>query len=130
MESPSSIFRIGCGKYLKSAIELKSCEMAPMSPPLRPGETNMEELVRLMVGREVDTTYRTRFCYNPPAKSCLSCEGFPPGTELRNVNLSLRAGRDCRTCRTRRLRTYRTCACGIRRRFDYAGRSAFEGRAF
>ena len=29
---------------------------------LRPSETTMDELVRLMVGREVDTTYRTRFC--------------------------------------------------------------------
>ena len=32
---------------------------------LRPARTNMDELVRLMVGREVDTTYRTRFCDNP-----------------------------------------------------------------
>jgi ribose transport system ATP-binding protein len=32
---------------------------------LRPSETRMEELVRFMVGREVDTTYRTRFCERP-----------------------------------------------------------------
>src|SRR5262245_52881683 len=32
---------------------------------LRPSETTMAELVRLMVGREVDTTYRTRFCAQP-----------------------------------------------------------------
>ncbi len=32
---------------------------------VRPGETSMDELVRLMVGREVDTTYRHRFCEKP-----------------------------------------------------------------
>ena len=32
---------------------------------LGPGETSMDELVRLMVGREVDTTYRHRFCEQP-----------------------------------------------------------------
>src|SRR4029450_12960378 len=32
---------------------------------LRPLESTMDELVRLMVGRELDTTYRTRFCTKP-----------------------------------------------------------------
>ena len=32
---------------------------------LRPLESTMDEIVRFMVGRELDTTYRTRFCIYP-----------------------------------------------------------------
>lgn len=32
---------------------------------MRPADTGMDELVRLMVGREVDTTYRRNFCEQP-----------------------------------------------------------------
>jgi ribose transport system ATP-binding protein len=32
---------------------------------MRPADTGMDELVRLMIGREVDTTYRRNFCEQP-----------------------------------------------------------------
>jgi len=58
---------------------------------LRPPETSMEELVRLMVGREVHTTYRTRFCGNP-GEIMLEVRGLHAKNGVRNVDLALRAG--------------------------------------
>ena len=58
---------------------------------LRPSETTMDELVRLMVGREVDTTYRSRFC-DRPGESVLEVKGLDTKSGVRRANLTLRAG--------------------------------------
>jgi ribose transport system ATP-binding protein len=58
---------------------------------LRPAETSMDELVRLMVGREVDTTYRTRFC-DQPGDLLLEVRGLHAGNGVKNIDLALRAG--------------------------------------
>jgi len=58
---------------------------------LRPSETTMDELVRLMVGREVDTTYRSRFC-DRPGESVLDVKGLDTKSGVRGANLTLRAG--------------------------------------
>src|SRR6185295_12814024 len=58
---------------------------------LRPSETTMDELVRLMVGREVDTTYRIRFC-DRPGESVLDVKGLDTKSGVRGANLTLRAG--------------------------------------
>src|SRR5262245_19496464 len=56
-----------------------------------PSETTMEELVRLMVGREVDTTYRATFC-TTPGEPILEVRDLFTKTGVRGVNLILRAG--------------------------------------
>ena len=58
---------------------------------LRPAETTMDELVRLMVGREVDTTYRSRFC-DRPGEPVLDVRGVDTKSGVRGANLTLRAG--------------------------------------
>lgn len=58
---------------------------------LRPAETSLAELVRLMIGREVDTTYRTRFCDRPGAV-VLEVRGLHAANGVRNIDLALRAG--------------------------------------
>ena len=58
---------------------------------LRPSETTMDELVRLMVGREVDTTYRSRFC-DRPGESVSDVKGLDTKSGVRGANLTLRAG--------------------------------------
>jgi ribose transport system ATP-binding protein len=58
---------------------------------LCPAETSMNELVRLMVGREVNTTYRTRFC-TQPGELLLQVSGLHCRNGIRNVDLALRAG--------------------------------------
>src|SRR4029453_2908905 len=58
---------------------------------LRPSETTMDELVRLMVGREVDTTYRTRFCEHP-GEPVLDVKALDTKSGIRGANLTLRAG--------------------------------------
>ena len=58
---------------------------------LRPSETNLDELVRLMVGREVDTTYRTQFC-DKPGEVVLEVRGLHARNGIKNVDLALRAG--------------------------------------
>ena len=58
---------------------------------VRPGETSMDELVRLMVGREVDTTYRHRFC-EKPGEVVLAVEDLHAVNGVRGVNLNVRAG--------------------------------------
>jgi len=56
-----------------------------------PSETTLEELVRLMVGREVDTTYRARFC-TAPGETILEVRDLFTKTGVRGANLTLRAG--------------------------------------
>lgn len=58
---------------------------------LTPSSTTMDELVRLMVGREVDTTYRTRFCERP-GEPILDVKALNTKTGVRGANLTLRAG--------------------------------------
>jgi ribose transport system ATP-binding protein len=58
---------------------------------LRPAETSMNELVRLMVGREVDTSYRHRFC-DQPGELALAVKELHADNGLRGVNLDVRAG--------------------------------------
>jgi ribose transport system ATP-binding protein len=58
---------------------------------LRPGETSMDELVRLMVGREVDTTYRHRFC-EKPGEVVLAVEDLHAENGIHRVSLNVRAG--------------------------------------
>jgi ribose transport system ATP-binding protein len=56
-----------------------------------PSETSMDDLVRLMVGREVDTTYRTQFC-TAPGQTILEVRDLSTKTGVRGANLTLRAG--------------------------------------
>jgi ribose transport system ATP-binding protein len=56
-----------------------------------PSETSMDDLVRCMVGREVDTTYRTRFC-TTPGDPILEVRDLATKTGVRDVSLTLRAG--------------------------------------
>ena len=58
---------------------------------LRPAETNLGALVSMMVGREVDTTYRSRFCQSP-GEILLEVHNLRAKNGIRNANLSLRAG--------------------------------------
>jgi ribose transport system ATP-binding protein len=58
---------------------------------MRPSETRMEELVRMMIGREVDTTYRTRFC-EKPGDVLLEVKGLHAKNGVRNVDFSIRTG--------------------------------------
>jgi len=58
---------------------------------LRPADTSMDELVHLMVGREVDTTYRSRFCESP-GEMVLEVRGLVAKNGVRDVDLALRAG--------------------------------------
>ena len=58
---------------------------------LWPSETTMENLVRLMVGREIDTTYRTRFCHHP-GELILEVRNLSTRSGIRDATLSLRAG--------------------------------------
>lgn len=58
---------------------------------VRPSETSMHQLVRLMVGREVDTTYRTRFC-DTPGETILDVHDVHARNGIHDVSLSVRAG--------------------------------------
>jgi ribose transport system ATP-binding protein len=51
----------------------------------------MDELVRLMVGREVDTTYRHRFC-DQPGELALAVGDLHADNGVHGVNLDVRAG--------------------------------------
>jgi len=57
----------------------------------RPSETSLDELVRLMVGREVDTTYRHRFC-DRPGEVILAVEALHADNGVHGVTLEVRAG--------------------------------------
>jgi len=58
---------------------------------LNPAETNLEGLVRLMIGREVDTRFRTRFC-EKPGELLLQVRGLHSRNGVKNVDLALHAG--------------------------------------
>ncbi len=58
---------------------------------LRPSETSVDELVRMMVGHEVDTTYRRRFC-DQPGEPVLELRDVHADNGVRGVNLTVRAG--------------------------------------
>jgi ribose transport system ATP-binding protein len=58
---------------------------------VRPSETTMDQLVHLMVGREVDTTYRTRFC-GQPGEPILDVKGLDTKSGIRGASLTIRAG--------------------------------------
>ncbi|MEW6343362.1 MAG: sugar ABC transporter ATP-binding protein [Pseudomonadota bacterium] len=56
-----------------------------------PSETTPAELVRMMVGRDVDLTYARRFCEQPGAPA-LVMRGVSSPNGIRDVNLEVRAG--------------------------------------
>ena len=58
---------------------------------MTPQETNMGELVRMMVGREVDTTYRRRFC-DHPGETILEVHQLEARNGARCSSLVVRAG--------------------------------------
>jgi ribose transport system ATP-binding protein len=58
---------------------------------LKPSETKVEDLVRMMVGREVSTTYRHRFCEHP-GEPLLQVRGVDAENGVRDATLSVRAG--------------------------------------
>ena len=58
---------------------------------LRPSETSVDELVRLMVGREVSTTYRHRFCERP-GETVLDVTDLQSENGVRHASLEIRAG--------------------------------------
>jgi len=58
---------------------------------LRPAETSLDDLVRLMVGREVDTTYRHHFC-EQPGEVMLIVEDLHAENGLHRASLEVRAG--------------------------------------
>lgn len=58
---------------------------------LRPSETTLDELVRLMVGREVDTTYRTRLC-EQPGETVLDVKALDTKSGIRGASLTVRSG--------------------------------------
>ena len=62
---------IGCARCSRWEIEYRAARR-PQGRLLRPNETSVDELVHMMVGHEVDTTYRHRFCAEPGAR-CSSC---------------------------------------------------------
>ena len=58
---------------------------------LNPSTANADELVRMMVGREVDTTYRAGFC-DKPGEFVLEVSGLHAANGVRDANLQVRAG--------------------------------------
>ncbi|HET9217285.1 MAG TPA: sugar ABC transporter ATP-binding protein [Terriglobia bacterium] len=58
---------------------------------LRPSETTLDKLVRLMVGREVDTSYRTQFCERP-GELVLEVKNVDTKSGIRGASLTVRAG--------------------------------------
>lgn len=58
---------------------------------LQPPETSIDELVHMMVGREIDTTYRHRFNTHP-GETVLEVRDLHASNGLRGANLEVRAG--------------------------------------
>lgn len=56
-----------------------------------PGETAPDELVSLMVGRKVDTSYARSHCTRP-GELALSMQGVSAASGIRDVNLKVRVG--------------------------------------
>jgi ribose transport system ATP-binding protein len=58
---------------------------------LRPSATSVDELVQMMVGREVSTTYRHRFCERP-GDPALEVDNLHAENGVRGATLAVRAG--------------------------------------
>jgi ribose transport system ATP-binding protein len=58
---------------------------------LRPSATSVDELVRMMVGREVSLTYRQRFC-EQPGDVALEVDDLHAENGVRRATLAVRAG--------------------------------------
>lgn len=58
---------------------------------VRPAETTADELVRMMVGRQIDTTYRHRFCESP-GDVVLEIRNLYAANGIHEVNIQVRAG--------------------------------------
>jgi ribose transport system ATP-binding protein len=58
---------------------------------VKPSATSVDELVRLMVGREVSTTYRHRFC-EQPGDPVLEVDDLHAVNGVRRATLAVRAG--------------------------------------
>jgi ribose transport system ATP-binding protein len=58
---------------------------------LVPSATSVDEIVRVMVGRQVGTAYRQRFC-EQPGKVVLDVESLEAENGVRGVSLQVRAG--------------------------------------
>jgi len=58
---------------------------------LNPAETSVNELVHLMVGREVDITYGRHFCERP-GKTLLETRSLTAANGIRDANIQVRAG--------------------------------------
>jgi ribose transport system ATP-binding protein len=58
---------------------------------LLPGETNSDDLVRLMVGRNVDMSYARQFCKSP-GDMALEVRGLHAENGIRDINLTVRTG--------------------------------------
>jgi ribose transport system ATP-binding protein len=57
----------------------------------RPADTSVDELVRMMVGRQVSTTYRRRFCERP-GETVLDVRDLRTASGVRHATLDVRAG--------------------------------------
>ena len=57
----------------------------------RPTETTPDELVHMMVGRAVDTTYAREYCKQPGA-AALEVKGLAADSGLRDIDLEVRVG--------------------------------------
>lgn len=62
-----------------------------LAASLIPAETNVNELVQLMVGREVDTTYGRHFCERP-GETILETRDLSATNGIRAANIQVRAG--------------------------------------
>ena len=71
-------------------------------------ETNKDELIAMMVGREL-TNYYTRE-YQEPGEEVLRCEHISDGNMVQDVSFDLKKGRNYRICRT--------CRCGTKRNHE------------
>ncbi|PWT84093.1 MAG: sugar ABC transporter ATP-binding protein [Blastocatellia bacterium] len=58
---------------------------------LRPADATVDDLVRLMVGRQLSTTYRQRFCERP-GEPVLEVDDLRSENGVRSVSLAVRAG--------------------------------------
>ena len=58
---------------------------------VRPSETTPDALVRMMVGRNIDTTYGRHFC-ETPGDIVLSVKNVSAASGIKNIDLEVRAG--------------------------------------
>jgi ribose transport system ATP-binding protein len=58
---------------------------------LRPADATVDDLVRLMVGRQLNTRYRERFC-DRPGEPVLDLDNVSAENGVRHISLTIRAG--------------------------------------